>query len=113
MSDSYNDDWAEFLVKTSNYFNVTANDEFLLFIVGLQESGQGFGNYSKQDKTDLISLASCRVLEMNGFMKQTGKDCEGWPIFESIKDHHQMSPVDYKSMIRQGLMDYFKCHVSL
>ena len=44
---TFTDQWETFLLKAGQYFNVMANYEFLLFIIGIQESGKGFGNFSK------------------------------------------------------------------
>ena len=108
---SFREQWDEFLLKTGKYFNVLPNDEFLLFMIGIQESGKGFDSFSKQEKTDLISLGICKVLELGGYMQQSGHDSEGWPLFISIKPHQPMPPMQYQKLMRQGIMDYFQINV--
>ena len=108
---TFTDQWETFLLKAGQYFNVMANYEFLLFIIGIQESGKGFGNFSKQEKTDLISLGICRILEIKGYMRQSGNDPEGWPLFDTIKNHQVMPPLQHNRMMREGIMQYFETNV--
>lgn len=109
---SFNDEWEAFLLKSGNLFNVMANYEFMLFIIGIQESGKGFGNYSKQEKTDLISLGVCKMLEQAGYMQANGSDADGWPQFTSLKDHNAMPPMQYNQLMKQNIMDYFNAKLS-
>jgi hypothetical protein len=103
--------WDEFVLKASYHFKVTANLEFLLFIMGIQESGQGIKAYSKQEKMDIITLARCRLLEMSGFVKQTGTDNEGWPTFDVLKDENELLPSERDKMQKENLMAYFDTHL--
>jgi hypothetical protein len=105
---SFTEEWEEFLLKASQHFKVMANDEFLLFVLGIQELGQGYKTYSKQEKMDLIALAHCKLMAMNGYMTETGRDVDGWPLYDVVKPDTSLSPSERDKMIRQTLMSYFK-----
>ncbi|MFT3740803.1 MAG: hypothetical protein QM786_18790 [Breznakibacter sp.] len=111
MTLDLNQRWSEFLMKASYHFKVNANQEFLLFIIGLQELGQGFKSYSKQEKMDIINLARCRLLTISNCLKQTGMDDEGWPTFEVLKDENELLPSERDRLMKESMMTYFDTHL--
>ena len=50
----------------------------VLFLIGVNELGQGHKKYSKQEKTDLIHVAICTLLVPYGYYEYKGRDEEGW-----------------------------------
>ncbi|WP_282036163.1 hypothetical protein [Saccharicrinis aurantiacus] len=105
MSDKSNE-WEELLIKVSKRFNVLADFDFLLFIIGIQERGQGFQKYEKQDKMDMINLARCVLFEQCGYYKQKGVDEEGWPEFEVLKKVEDIAPSEREAMLKKAMIDY-------
>ena len=108
----FNEEWEEFLLKASKHFKVMANYEFLLFVTGIQELGQGYKTYSKQEKMDLIALAQCKLLSMKGFMKEDGQDDEGWPKYIKLKNIEDLSPSQKENLVRKALIEYFEPIIS-
>ena len=51
----------------------------ILFLIGVQELGQGKKRFKKDDKLNLLHIAVCRVLEPFGFYRFDGLDPDGWP----------------------------------
>ncbi len=100
--------WDELRLRLSKQFQVSADYEFILFIVGIQELGQGFRDFSRQEKMDLISLARCRVLVRLGYLKETGVDGQGWPIFETLKSMDSMLASYQNQLIKKGMIEYFQ-----
>ena len=60
--------WNKLILKVSKHFKVNAEFEFILFVLGIQEMGWGFREYSKTEKMDLIIVARCRILVRQGFI---------------------------------------------
>ena len=58
----------------------------LLFLIGVNELGKGHDKYSKQEKTDLIHIAICTLLTPAGYYEYKGRDEDGWPHFESLRN---------------------------
>jgi hypothetical protein len=100
--------WEELVLKISKHFKVVAEYEFILFVLGIQEMGWGFRNYSKTEKMDLINVARCRILVRAGYVKETGIDGDGWPIFEPTPRLKSMMPSFQNQVIKKGLIEYFK-----
>ncbi|MBN2165530.1 MAG: hypothetical protein JW717_04580 [Marinilabiliaceae bacterium] len=105
---TFNEEWDEFLLKASKHFNVMANQEFLLFLAGIQALGKGYKSYSKQEKMDLIALGQCKLLSQKGFMIAVGNDYEGWPTFEAKTSLDVMSYLEKERLMREALMEYYE-----
>ncbi len=100
--------WEELLLKMSKKFNVLADFDFMLFIIGIQERGLGFKKYSKEDKMDMINLARCVLFTQEGFYKPVGRDEENWPQFEVVKSLDEKLPSERESILKNAMIDYFK-----
>jgi hypothetical protein len=107
----FNQRWDEFILKVSYHFKVNANHEFILFMIGIQEFGQGYKSYSKQEKMDLMNLAQCRLLTISGYLVQTGIDAEGWPTFEKIRDDSGLLPSDRDRLMKESMITYFNTNL--
>ncbi len=99
--------WDEVLLAMSKHFGITANYDFLLFMVGIQEKGCGFINFSKQDKMDLINLAKCRMLEREGMLEENGEE-EGWALFTPKLTYLSLSDGEKDEIIKRQMIDYLK-----
>ena len=56
----------------------------ILFLVGIQELGQVKEEYTKEEKQDLIHIATCRLLSYDGHYEFEGIDADGWPHWKLI-----------------------------
>ena len=82
----------------------------VLFLIGVNELGQGHKKYSKQEKTDLIHVAICTLLVPYGYYEYKGRDEDGWPHFELIQILPAIGTDQQKHLIKEGVLDYFKTH---
>ena len=57
----------------------------VLFLIGVQELGQGNRLFSKEEKQDLMHIAICKVLSLAGYYELEGLDEQGWPHWKSKK----------------------------
>ena len=79
----------------------------ILYLVGVQELGQGFRNFKKQEKMDLMHVAVCTVLVPQGFYEFKGRDDDGWPHFEEKIPLPALEPKEQDRLIRRALVEYF------
>lgn len=98
--------WEELLLKVSKKFNILADFEFLLFLIGIQERGKGFIKYSKEEKMDMINLARCILFEKEGFYKQTSTDKDGWPQFDVVKQVDDLLPSYREKILKHAMIEY-------
>jgi hypothetical protein len=72
--------WNALLDQLEKTFNKKPRSvETVLFLVGVNELGQGARAFNKEEKQDLIHIAICRVLSQTGFYELEGLDESGWP----------------------------------
>jgi len=100
--------WEELILKISKRFNVLADFDFLLFLIGIQERGLGYQKYSKEEKMDMINLARCVLFAQKGYYKQIDNDEEGWPQFEVIKNVEEMAPSEREAILKEAMLIYFE-----
>ncbi|WP_066630077.1 hypothetical protein [Labilibacter marinus] len=98
--------WEELLLKVSKKFNVLADFDFLLFLIGIQERGTGYLKYSKEEKMDLINLARCILFEQKGFYENNGVDDAGWPTFTVINEVSDLPPSEREAILKGAMMEY-------
>ena len=79
----------------------------ILYLVGVQELGQGFRKFKKQEKMDLMHVAVCTVLVPQGFYEFKGRDDDGWPHFEEKIPLPALEPKEQDRLIRRALVEYF------
>lgn len=79
----------------------------ILFLIGVNELGNGYNKFSKNQKTDLMHIAICTLLEPYGYYEFEGRDEENWPHFKLLKD---LPPLDHRQqqhLLKQGMLEYF------
>jgi len=98
--------WNDLVLKVSKQFKVTADFDFMLFIIGMHERGLGFRHYSKDEKWDLINLGKCRLFEVLGYLKQSGNDDQEWPKFDVLKTVGTLTPTLQKHLLKKAMIKY-------
>jgi len=89
--------------KTSlPYLNV------ILLLIGIQEYGRLKTKFSREEKQDLLHIASCRLLSQDGFYKFTGLDEEGWPHYEMLKPFKLKGVKEQEIYLKHLIIDYFE-----
>jgi hypothetical protein len=78
----------------------------LLFIIGVQELGQGPRNYSKDEKMDLAHLAVCRLLSEFGYYQYSHLDDDGWPHYNRASNLPELSKKEQEKLLKQAIINY-------
>lgn len=108
----YNDEnWEWMVLEVSKRFNVTADFNFMLFLIGIHEHGQGMRSYSREEKMDLIDLAKCILLSQKGYLQPKASDAEGWPQFEKLKKMEELSPSGIQHLLKQSAFEYLQARM--
>ena len=91
----------------SESFGIEANLASVLYLIGVHESGCGFGITSRERKTELIKMAQCTLLSQEKFfLKLPGseKQQSGW-----IENPTRPLPSDLilERLLQSLILDYF------
>lgn len=79
----------------------------ILFLIGVDELGLGFQKFSKQEKTELLHVAICTLLEPAGYYSFVGRDKESWPHFKLEKALPPLEDREQQHLIKEAMIEYF------
>lgn len=102
--------WEVVIEKVCNYFDAEVDLQGVLFLIGVQELGQGFRKFKKDEKQDLMHIATCRLLSNFGYYELAGQDEEGWPHWKLVKQLPKMNLGEQDYLLKQCIIDYFEEH---
>ncbi len=103
-------DWNELLSKLNAHFDNDLDLQGILFLIGVQELGQGVRTFKKAEKQDLMHIATCRLLSSYGYYILNGVDEQGWPHWELVQKMPPMSLGEQDYLLKQSVIDYFREH---
>jgi hypothetical protein len=88
-------------------FGAGMDSQAILFLIGVNELGIGYKEFSKNEKTDLMHVAVCTLLEPYGYYKFVGRDEEQWPHFELLKQLPPLTDREQQHLIKEAMIQYF------
>jgi len=80
----------------------------VLFLIGVQELGQGLKPFTKEQKQDLIHIAICKVLSLAGFYELDFIDQEGWPHWKLVKELPHFDMLEQEKLLKIYVIEYFE-----
>ena len=107
MDAEFEKQWQHTLKQISLQFGEDIDIKGVLFLIGVQELGKGYKIYSKQQKTELMHVAVCALLEEYGYYTFLGKDEDGWPHWNSTEKLPLLKPMEQEKLIKQAIILYF------
>jgi hypothetical protein len=78
----------------------------ILFLIGIQELGQGMKDFSKDEKMDLVHLAVCTILEPYGYYVYTATDSDGWPHYQRTDKLPFLKGMEQERLMREAIVNY-------
>ncbi len=100
--------WKTLLSELSENFGEIEDVKDLIFLIGVQELGQGFRKFSKDEKLDLMHIGLCRVLSEYAYYEYEGHDKDGWPHYKAIKALPELSEKENEILMKQAILNYFE-----
>ncbi|EKB49216.1 hypothetical protein [Cecembia lonarensis] len=80
----------------------------VLFLIGVQELGQGNKTFSKEQKQDLMHIAICKVLSYAGFYELDYIDQDGWPHWKLMKKLPHFDILEQEKLLKIQVLEYFE-----
>lgn len=102
--------WKKLRYSLKDQFGRLPDLQSILFLIGVQELGFIPDSFTKEEKQDLMHIAVCRLLSEIGYFSYTGRDEEGWPHYEGVKN----MPVNLKNiekeeqLLKEQALHYFE-----
>lgn len=86
----------------------TPDIKVLLFLIGVQELGQGPKKFSKRQKEELMHIATCKLFSKMGFYELEGLDQDGWPHWTLVKTIPNYTLLEQEMVMKSLIVDYFE-----
>lgn len=101
--------WVKLLTHLTKQVGKRPKDlNAVLFLIGMQELGEGTRTFSKEEKQDLMHIAICKVLSLSGYYELMGKDEDGWPHWKPLKKLPHFDLLDQEKLLKLSVLDYFE-----
>jgi hypothetical protein len=99
--------WQSLTVKLADQFGEEPDLQTVIFLVGVQELGKGPQKFSKDEKQDLMHIATCKLLSQYGYYELQGADQDGWPHWKRLKELPPLSLKEQDILLKQAVLQYF------
>ena len=102
------EDWVDLIHKIKEVTGKgTVNLNAVLYLIGIQELGQGAKSFSKEQKQDLLHIAICKVLSLAGYYELEGHDEDGWPHWKLLKSLPRFDLIEQEKLLKMQILEYF------
>jgi len=90
-------------------FSKKPNMEAILFLIGMNELGTlPQKEFTKEQKQDLMHLATCALLAQSGYYEYDGHDADGWPHYKLVQHPPAESLQQQEQLLKQHIIAYFE-----
>ncbi|MDB4927363.1 MAG: hypothetical protein JWR23_3419 [Mucilaginibacter sp.] len=104
-----NKKWSELQVRIAQDFDSEKPDvKVMLFLIGVQELGQGPRKFSKRQKEELMHIANCKLFSLMGFYELEGLDQDGWPHWKLVKTIPNYTLLEQEMTLKTLIINYFE-----
>src|SRR5688572_32165644 len=101
--------WVELQERLAKDFDTEKPDiKVMLFLIGVQELGQGPRKFSKRQKEELMHIANCRLFSELGFYELEGLDQDGWPHWKLVKPIPAYTLLEQEMVLKSLMVTYFE-----
>ncbi|MBA2406739.1 MAG: hypothetical protein H0V65_01920 [Chitinophagales bacterium] len=100
--------WFALRKKLKDQFSKAPDLNAILFLVGIRELGQFKKKFTKEEKQDLMHIATCSVLSRSGYYALEGTDQDGWPHWIATKKLPIMDLIEQEDFLKDHIIIYFE-----
>ncbi len=101
--------WSTLQHRIAKDFDTDIPDiKVMLFLIGVQELGQGPQKFSKRQKEELMHIANCKLFSKLGFYELEGLDQDGWPHWKLVSPIPNYTLLEQEMVIKSLMVDYFE-----
>lgn len=100
--------WNEAMKRVEARFDQPMDLQSLLYVIGVNELGQGPRRFNKDQKIDVMHVAVCSLLEPYGYYQFVGKDKDGWPHFERTERLPKLGAAEQEKLMKEAVLSYIQ-----
>ena len=109
-STNLKDQWDYLVKKLTQQFSDgdILNLDGIIYLIGVQELGQGKRIFKKDEKVNLMHVAICKLLEPYGYYEFDFFDKDGWPHYKILTDLPSLKPGEQTVLMKEAIVNYFE-----
>ena len=109
-STSLKDQWNYLVEKLTQQFSDgdVLNLDSIIYLIGVQELGQGKKAFKKDEKINLMHISICKLLEPYGYYEFDFFDKDGWPHYKIVTDLPNLKPGEQAVLMKEAIIHYFE-----
>lgn len=109
-STNLKDQWDYLVKELTQQFSEgdILNLDGIIYLIGVQELGQGKRLFKKDEKVNLMHVAICKLLEPYGYYEFDFFDKEGWPHYRILTDLPSLKPGEQTVLMKEAIVNYFE-----
>lgn len=100
--------WSKLLERLAITFGDDLDLQGIIFLIGVQELGKGNKTFTKDEKQDLMHMATCKLLSTHGYYTFEKTDEDGWKHYKLNAKLPPMSLKEQDILLRQCVIEYFR-----
>lgn len=107
---SLKEKWDFLVAKLTEKFSdgEELNLDGIIYLIGVQELGQGYRTFKKDEKVNLMHIAICKLLEPYGYYEFDFFDEEGWPHYKITTELPNLKPGEQTVLMKEAILSYFE-----
>ena len=104
------ENWEQLVQIISDKFGYgeQLNLDAIIYLIGVQELGQGAKEFKKDEKINLMHIAICKLLEPYGYYEFEYFDEDGWPHYKIMEELPPLKTGEQTVLIKEAVVLYFK-----
>ena len=99
--------WNVLLDEMETRFGKRPDLNALLLLIGVQELGQGVAEFTKEQKQDLMHIATCKLFSLSGHYELERVDEDGWPHYKLLRPVPFAFLKEQERMMKWHMLEYF------
>ncbi|WP_298762627.1 hypothetical protein [uncultured Polaribacter sp.] len=102
--------WNVLVKKLTNKFadGDELNMDGIIYLIGVQELGQGHQTFKKDEKVNLMHIAICKLLEPYGYYEFDYFDDDSWPHYKTLTALPNLKPGEQTVLMKEAIVHYFE-----
>ena len=108
-NDSLKEKWNFLVKKLTDQFaeGDDLNLDGIIYLIGVQELGQGNRKFKKDEKLNLMHIAICKLLESYGYYEFDFFDEDGWPHYKTLTELPNLKAGEQTLLMKEAIVNYF------
>ena len=101
-----NKKWDALIKKLEKQFDDEMTLKGILYLIGIQELNFESYRFSREEKINVLHVATCKVLCSFGYYKFDSIDEDGWPHFTELKAVKNLTENQQGLLMQEAILKY-------